>query len=118
MTALDDRLIPRVASLVTKYGRAATYTVVTTSHTPGAGTTTETTATHSVIVTPPAAYTETLNELARFGDQETILAAQGLTFTPKPADRVTIGSDVWTLVSIQPILTGASVAVYVLQIRK
>jgi hypothetical protein len=48
----------------------------------------------------------------------TYIAAEGLTFTPKPGIRVGIDSDVWQAVAVQPIYTGELIACWGLLLRK
>jgi hypothetical protein len=52
------------------------------------------------------------------GDRKVTVSAEGLSVAPEPADRLTIGSTVWTIVSVTPTDPGGTAVVYECQVRR
>lgn len=137
MTALDDRIRPRVVALISKYGLNATFEVLA-SAVPDAttGTVTETAATGSPFtakISPPEPVTWQFLEhesshagrgagaggdVVRTGDVSCLVAAKDLAFTPLSATgsmlarTMTIDGIAYTIVKIEPIWSGEEVAAW------
>lgn len=50
--------------------------------------------------------------LIKAGDQQIIIAAEGLTIEPTTTDRVILGGEIWTLTSIKPLAPGGITVIY------
>ena len=121
MTRLDDRLGPRTAALLAKYGRVATFYEVTKTPDPTTGKMTVTeTLEHPAMVSPRQEYDLRFvdGDTIRRGDTSVYVSAEGLTFTPTAGMRVSIGADTWTIVSAEPLDPGETTVAYKLQLRK
>jgi hypothetical protein len=52
------------------------------------------------------------------GDQKVLIAASGLTVAPAPKDRIVRGTEVWDVVSVQPLKPGDQIVMYEVQVRQ
>jgi len=121
MTTLDDKLVPRISEIITKIGVTATFAVRSTPkfdvdhgdvvH----GGTTE----HSVLVSPPQAYRDSLvdGQMVKRGDSYIYIAGQDVTFTITEDTEVTVAGVVWKIVAIDRLMTGSEIGAYRLQLR-
>lgn len=122
-TALDARLIPKIATIIAAKGKLVSFSVEAgatlnqLTGVPTAGTTTD----YSVRVSPPAipqgsrstfASELAKDSLASSGALEFYLAAQGLEFSPKKGIRVVIDDEDWRIEALQPIRTGDDIGAY------
>lgn len=120
MAALDAKARATALKLLNKFGKSVTLTMVTegtydptTGDVSGSSTTTEI----------PKALIEDFNGvdyvsgLVEKGDRKITTPASGYT-EPKPNDRFTVGSDVYTVVSVKTIWSGEQAAIYESQVRK
>lgn len=122
-TALDTRLIPKIATIIAAKGKLVSFEVETggtlnqLTGVPTAGTTT----TYAVRVSPPStpqgsrsAFASELarDSLASSGALEFYIAAQGLLFTPTKGVTVVIDAVDWKIEAIQPIRTGDEIGAY------
>jgi len=121
-TKLDTKLVPKILSLVNKYGKTLVfYTYPLTAYDPTTGEETEGAATtYSLKTTPPAQYESKLidGDLVRNGDTWVLLPASGLEFTPVPGIKVTFDSITLKIVSVEKIYTGDLIGAYTLQLRE
>lgn len=120
-TALDTKFLPKVYAAINKYGVSATFTVQSgNTYDPTTGAAVITSTTVVVKATPPAAYNRKLvdGNLIRVSDAYTLIAGQGLTFTPVQGQLVTLSGIAWTVLVVTPLLSGDSVAAYQLQLRQ
>ena len=120
MAALDAKARATALKLLNKFGKSVTLTMVTegtydptTGDVSGSSTTTEI----------PKALIEDFNGvdyvsgLVEKGDRKITIPASGYT-EPKPNDRFTVGSDVYTVVSVETMWSGEQAAIYISQVRK
>ena len=122
MTILDDKLIAEVYNIAQTYGKTVVFQEIGSSvYDPTTGKTTNSSLTnHSVKVTPPSPYSHRLvdGDLIQVRDVQTLLPAKDLTFTPVQGMQVTIDSEVFDIVEIMPLYSGASICGYDLQLRQ
>jgi hypothetical protein len=52
------------------------------------------------------------------GDKKVLLSASGLTIVPKSGDTLLIGSEVWSMVSVDSLAPGEIAVIYTVQIRQ
>ena len=118
MAVLDAGMIGLARSLSTAFGTDVTITYVTAgSFNPATQTATPSTSTSSV---PAVISTFDLLEvsgLVEAGDVKVDVPAQGVT-EPKSDDTVTIGSDVYQVISVRTTYSGDQAALYELQVRR
>lgn len=120
MAALDAKARATALKLLNKFGKSVTLTMVTegtydptTGDVSGSSTTTEI----------PKALIEDFNGvdyvsgLVEKGDRKITIPASGYT-EPNPNDRFTVGSDVYTVVSVETVWSGEQAAIYISQVRK
>lgn len=119
MTKLDDKLIPKIAKIVDRLGKAVTFHVEAGSYDPTVGRRVSDQTDHSVKVTPPANYSERFidGDNIQRGDVNILLPAQDLVFTPVNGMQVTIDAKPWAIVEVKPIYTGEQIGAYDLQLR-
>lgn len=124
MTQFDDKFLPLAKRLVDKFGKVVTYEERPdpSSYDPTTGGVDETIAlpTYSVKIAPPDQYKDFFidGEIIEVGDTKTIIAAQGLEFTPTKGSAFFIDNTVWRIVNIGPLYSGELIAAYVLQLRQ
>ena len=121
-TSLDLRLVPKVSTIVSRFGTTATILQPDgETYDPKTGAVTiARIIERTVKVTPPSNYGLDLvnGDTIKIGDCRVILAAQGLVFTPQQNWGIRLGSETWTIISVGPIRTGDDVAAYELQLRR
>jgi len=120
MTTLDDKLIPKVYALINSYGKTASYEVYAgESYDETTGKTTMGSKTaYSVKITPPEQEkTIVQGDTLPSGDCFCFMSAYGLSFSPAAGHRLVIYSKTWRVLSVFPIYTGESIALYKLLLR-
>lgn len=122
-TELDTVFVPLADELLDSFGTLATFKVVTSGgvYTPGSSSaTTEVTSDVAWKIVPPWVYPAYLidGDLIRAGDMQTLIAAQGITFTPLVKQVAVFASVSWRIISVEPIRSGDSVCSYMLQLRR
>src|SRR3972149_4757763 len=109
----------KVKSLVDKYGRSATLTHTPLTYSAVTGKSTAGTLVVTTLkIIPPYPYKESYidGDLIKAGDMQSGVAA--LDVTPARNDKLTLGSDVWTVMSVEPLGVQDTMLVYLLQLRK
>ena len=120
MTALDTKARATAVRLLNKYGKAVSHTIVTEgTYDPITG---DVSSGSTTIGVPKAVIEEYTGEeyaagLVEKGDSKLTIAAKGNT-EPKPNDRFTVDSTVFTVISSQIIWSGEEHALYVSQVRR
>lgn len=101
-TALDDRLIPKVLTIIERLGTEVTIN-----------------DTYAVKSTPPYPYSRAFvnGDTIRAEDVLVYLAAQDIPVMPDRGQRVTFDGTNWTVVEVRKILSGQYVVLYALQLR-
>lgn len=122
MTILDTKLIAEVYNIAQTYGKTVVFQEVGSSvYDPTTGKTTDSSITnHSVKVTPPSPYSHRLvdGDLIQVRDVQIILPSKNLTFTPTQGMQVTIDSEAFDILEINPLYSGDSICAYDLQLRQ
>lgn len=121
MTALDDKLVPKILSLIDKFGKTAVFTELTTNtYDPATGTVSTVEVNHNRKMSPPSDYDLRYvdNDLIKMGDAQTMVAASGIPFTPVQAMKVAFDSNDWHIVTVSPVYTGNIIGAYKLQLRR
>jgi hypothetical protein len=117
---LDD-MVDDIADLVDELGATVTFkTESDYAYDPTTGEGTETLGSTVAVVTPPEPFRNRLidGETVKAGDVKTYLPAKDLTFAPIEGMAVEIGSERWTIVSVETIRTGELVGLYGLHLRR
>jgi len=123
-TELDADLVPEVATLINdELGTDAVFKVLTAGgvyQLPGSNISAPTYSDVTVKITPPSPFGAFLidGDIIQSGDMKTLIAAQGITFTPVVEQRVVFASQSWRIVSVGPIYSGDLVCAYGLQLRR
>lgn len=122
-TELDIRLVPRVLTLVKKYGQQATFKLpLLKEYDRETGKARDVQPTDYVgYVTPPSPFEVKPKDGDNIlsGDLKTYLAAKDLEFTPAVGMKVVLADETeWVAVSVGRIYTGVEVALWVLQLRR
>lgn len=119
-TSLDTQFASVVAQLIgtSGFGTAATWTTQATVADPTTGIVSGTSS-HAVTVASPQHLSRSLvdGELVTESDLITYLDAAALQFTPREGDRLSIGSDDYTVVSVRPMRAQDDVVAYEVRIR-
>jgi hypothetical protein len=120
--ALDTKMRQVASTLISNYGKSATWTSITTVvPSPSTGTVSRTTTNYSVTISPPTAFDPaSLRTRAQYeasdvtvsGEMYVMLAASDIAFTPAPNDQVTFDSKTWQVVGVQPLYSGSLIAAY------
>lgn len=122
MTDLDDKLIPRVKTIIEDLGKELTFTESTGgTYNPATGEVTgETNTDYAVKCSPPDQYEARFvnNDTIKVGDVRTFLPSQNLSFTPVRGMKVVFDSLSWKVLELRPIYSGDSIVVYELQLRQ
>jgi hypothetical protein len=120
MGELSDNLLPGVAELTQALGKSITFQTVVKTGNPATGAVSESSAADHVVVAPIFNVEERYlkGDLIRDSDMQTIVAAQGLTFTPVRGMRVTVGSEIWETIRIDPIYADTEVVAYLIFLRR
>ena len=127
-------MLPKTLAILAKYGTDATFKVKTGGGVPDPSTSTVSAVTTTDVlwkISPPAPYSAFLidDDVIQAGDMKTVLAAQGITFTPAVAHPVTppavptatsltFGGYLWRIMAADPIYSGDLVCAYQLQLRR
>lgn len=117
---LDTTARATAERLIRTFGKSATLRRVTRTYDTPTGKATETVEDFAVKVSPPERFREALIDgtLVRAGDLRAHLPAEGLGIVPEPArDRLVIDGRPWTLLRVDPVLSGEQVAFYTLHLR-
>ena len=118
---LDRTARATAERLIRAFGKAVTIRRVTRSFDPADGKTAETHKDFPAKVSPPERFQEALidGSLVRAGDLRAELAAEGLTIVPEPTrDRIVIDGTAWSLLRVDPVMSGERTALYTLHLRK
>jgi hypothetical protein len=106
--------------LIRNFGKSVTLLRVTRVYDPATGKATETVEELAVKVSPPERFRETLIDgtLVKAGDLKAHLPAKGLDVVPEPArDRILIDGKSWSLLRVDPVMSGEQTAFYTLHLR-
>ena len=122
-TALDRKFVPKVLSMIEKYGKTVEIKIYTDAvYAPTTGETTLGAYTRYVKkIIPPYPYEQKYvdGDIIKQGDLQTGIAGSGLGFTPEPGlTKITIDSLIWSIVNMQPIYSGEQIALFLLQLRR
>jgi hypothetical protein len=122
-TPLDTKLLPVVKSLLDTYGATVSYTrntATASNYDPATGSVTTSETVVSVKILPPETYALFYEGTSgvRAGDLRTGVAASGLGFVPVRDDRLVFNGDTFTVVRVEPVASGDSIVLYLLQLRK
>ena len=118
---LDQPLRAAAERLIARLGKPATLRRVTRSYDPATGKTAETARDYPVTVSPPEAFGAALIDgtLVEAGDRKTLLAAKAAPVVPEaPGDLLLIDGAAWTLLRVEPVMSGREAALYGLHLRR
>ena len=117
---LDAKARNTADTLLDKFGKSITLTsIVEGSYDPATGdmsANTTTNTTHTAIVKDFNGV-DFVSGVIQSGDRKVTIAALNAT-TPQPADKVTVDSEVYNVISVKSIWSGELAALYELQVRK
>ena len=115
-----DHIRSKVAGIITDKGKTVTYVSAVAVYSAATGATVETVTSYSVKVTPPKRFENSVvdGELIQLGDAQVTLADYAKVVTPKSGDKITIDSEVWTVVAVGKVFSGELVATWKLQLRR
>lgn len=116
---LDATARRAATKLIGQFGRSITLTTVTAgAYNPATGTAANTTSSVSVkAILEDYNGFEIANELAVAGDKKVTVSAADLASAPKPVDTLTIDGQVFTIVGVKAVSSGALNALYIIQAR-
>ena len=118
MGILDGPLRAVSKTILDTFGTSLTVTqVVESSYDPEDGNWTETTTSVTVYGRLDEHMAHELTDDIRATDQKLTVPAIDMTFEPSVNDRVTVGSDVYSVVNVRKTLATDSAAIYELAIR-
>ena len=118
---LDKTARATAERLIRAHGKTVTIRRVTRSFDPASGKATETHEDFPAKVSPPERFRQALIDgtLVQTGDLRAELAAEDLATVPEPAcDRIVIDGTAWSLVRVDPVMSGEQIALYSLHLRK
>lgn len=121
MTTLDDTILPTVLSVIASVGIPATFAETTKDYKPATGAVRELTNTsRSATVSPPQRFKDQFvnGDTIQSADCYVYLAGSGLPFTPVKSMRVTVLAVTYSIVEINPLYSGESIAAYKIHLRK
>ncbi len=123
MTALDDDLLPAIKDLIEELGKVVTFEIETTAGTydPNTGSVgTATTESFTVKVTPPARFKKRMidGDLIKESDFRVMVAAQDITLEPELLMKVTVDTQLYTGLVLDPVYTGESIGAWIIRLRK
>jgi hypothetical protein len=124
MTALDDKLKPKIYNIINAKGIDATFKVNLINpddYDPETGHTTPDIPTDTTVkVSPPENYREEIidHHAIQRGDVKCMLPSYGLSFTPDVGMRVEMVGYTWKIITVEPLYTGAEIGAWTLQLRK
>jgi len=113
----------KALALIQKFPKAATFTTATQTYNPATGATTESGAVnHSVTTSPPIPYELRYvdGDIIKATDVMVVLSSSGISFTPDEGQKVTYGSEIYRVVSVEKLDVGGTDAVvaYIVQLRR
>ena len=113
-----DNLDRTAESLIETFGAPATLQRVTTTFNASSGTTVETTADESIIVTPPEPFDQRRIDgtLIRESDLRTLMKGRSIS-APSIGDRLTLYGETYQVVRSVPAYAGTVPAYYEIQLR-
>ncbi len=106
--------------LIRDFGKSVTLLRVTRAYDPATGKTADTVEEFAAKVSPPERFREALIDgtLVKAGDLRAHLPAEGLDLVPEPArDRILIDGKPWSLLRVDPVVSGEQTAFYTLHLR-
>ncbi|MDH3594423.1 MAG: hypothetical protein OEU09_23545 [Rhodospirillales bacterium] len=106
--------------LIRTFGKSVTLRRLTRTYDPATGKTTDTVEDFAVKVSPPERFREALIDgtLVKAGDLRAHLPAKGLDVVPEPArDRLVIDGKPWSLLCVDPVMSGEQTTFYTLHLR-
>jgi len=118
-----DGLANTASALVTDFGKTATLTRVTKTSSAATGKSTVSTATETVIVTPPVPPSALGAALSRLGGtsaevgQFTCAVAANDVAEPAIGDRLTIDGRTYQIIAVTPVYAGEVAALYEMELR-
>lgn len=120
MTTLDTKARSTALRLLNKYGKSVSHTIVSEgTYDPITGEVSapsiSTEIAKAILEDFPGA--DYISGLVEKGDRKLTTPAKGYG-EPKPNDRFTVGSDVYTVISVETVWSGEQAALYVSQVRK
>lgn len=118
---LDEPLRAAAERLIARLGRPATLRRVARSYDPATGKTAEITIDYAVTVSPPESFSEALIDgtLVEAGDMKALLAAKGAPVVPEvTGDLLLIDGTAWTVLRVEPVMSGREAALYSLHLRR
>lgn len=117
---LDATARPLALKLINKYGATITYTTVTAgSYNPATSTATPSEASASVkAVVETYSGVTFFSNLITAGDKKLTVPASSFAAEPKPGDKITLDSLVYTVIAVKQIFSGALAAIYEIAARK
>lgn len=123
MTVLDDDLLPAIKELIDELGKLVTFEIETAAGVfdPATGIVgTATTQSFSVLVTPPARFKKKMidGDLIKESDFRIMVAAQDITLEPELLMKVTVDTQLYTGLVLDPIYTGESIGAWIIRLRK
>lgn len=120
MTALDDRLRPMAATLITRAGKSMTLRRVTgSSYDPGTGAVVETTSDTVLTGVIEEYEAERIDGgLIQQGDRKISLAAEPIAAEPAPGDVLLIDGVEHLVITVSATYSGEQPALYRLQVRR
>ena len=122
MTEIDDKLLADVYTIAQTYGKSVVFTIRDAqSYNPATGKVSTGGATAITLnVTPPAQFELRYvdGDMIRERDVKVTVPAKNLTFTPDLGHNVTIDSEVFDVVTVNPLYSGANICAYEVQLRQ
>ena len=118
---LDETARAAAERLIGRFGTIATLRRATRTYDPATGKAVESTRDYRVRLSPPTRFHEARIDgtLIEAGDMATQMAAKGAPVVPDAAsDTVILGETAWTLVRVDPVMSGAKAAYYDLHLRR
>ncbi|HZM00989.1 MAG TPA: hypothetical protein VFD43_12135 [Planctomycetota bacterium] len=118
VTVLDTKLLPKVKSILDKYGRDATFYAAPTGYSPTTGTASAGGSLGAAKVSPLAYDVRLMDkDLIQEGDCGVVLAGSGLAFTPAVNMRVVVGSTSFHIVATKRYDSGEQTCAWALHLR-
>ena len=114
MTALDDKLVPKVKALITKFAVPATLSRKEGTHDDNTGLVDATPTVTDVNCTPALRFNKMFDQLAIDSEFKVIIDGD---FEPLLDDELTINGNDYTVLSVSPLYAGLLVAAYILGVK-
>ncbi|MGQ0664608.1 MAG: hypothetical protein ACT4P2_13730 [Pseudomonadota bacterium] len=107
----------RLADLIERTGQTVTLRRIATTPAAGGGSVT-TVNTDTTLKARVRGYgPRQVSGLVQQGDREVWVAASGLAITPRAGDRVAVGGNFMTVVSVNTLASGETAMVHIMQVR-